>query len=131
MIVFDRTYSLTDDMPDLLPAAEGPFATLAEQVAVSLFSDSGWWGDTLEDRGDTTGSGLSSLARAVITEDTARTAEDLARTALQWLITDGIAESVEVVATITDGDRTGLELVVSVVRGKATGYPALWEEVAA
>ncbi len=93
---------------------------LAEQgletaVFISLFTDRraeveelpplevdtrGWWGDLFAtDEGDEIGSKLWLLDRAAVTQDALNRAQEYAEQALQWLIDDGIAERVTVVAS--------------------------------
>ncbi len=57
----------------------------------------GWWGDTYADvDGDRIGSRLWLLWRATLTTDTLSRARDYATEALQWLLDDGVATSVQV-----------------------------------
>lgn len=85
---------------------------LVTAVIISLFTDAradaddvipdgtgnprGWWGDVGRVR--PLGSKLWLLDRARKTEDTRQRAEDYAAAALAWLVDDGIAESVDVLA---------------------------------
>lgn len=65
----------------------------------------GWWGDLPRDTdpatptADRIGSRLWLLRREKATADTARRAEEYAREALAWLVEDGVAARVDVVAT--------------------------------
>ena len=57
----------------------------------------GWWGDTYADvAGDRIGSRLWLLWRETLTADTLARARDYATEALQWLLDDGVATSVQV-----------------------------------
>jgi phage gp46-like protein len=85
---------------------------LQTAVLVSLFTDArvesedlpfagasrrGWWGNLFpEVDGDEVGSKLWLLAREKRTTDTLNRAEEYTQEALQWLIDDGVAESVDV-----------------------------------
>lgn len=92
-------------------------AGLTTAVVLSLFSDSraldidelppgetdrrGWWGDIVPPAGvepgdDRFGSRLWLLAREKQTNETLNRARGYATEALQWLVEDGIAESVDV-----------------------------------
>lgn len=88
-------------------------AGLQTAVVVSLFTDRraeaadvlpgggddrrGWWGDAFaEVPGDRIGSRLWLLGREKSLPKVARTVEEYTRQALQWLIDDGIAKSIEV-----------------------------------
>lgn len=111
-------------------------AGLQTAVIISLFTDRraddddpidplspgggrrGWPGDLLEPPGQRYGSRLWLLQRAKMQEqlqDTAGLVEQYAAEALQWLIDDGVADTVEVKA-----ERVGLEAIglsVAVIRG--------------
>lgn len=86
---------------------------LRTAIIISLFTDAraddadalptsdtdrrGWWADTFaEIDGDRIGSGLWLLSRAKQTDETLELARGYARTALRWLIEDGIASAVDV-----------------------------------
>jgi phage gp46-like protein len=118
---------------------------LATAVLISLFSDAkadpddvipdgshnprGWWGDAF--RGQPLGSKLWLLDRAKQTEATRLAAEDHAATALQWLVDDGIAESVTVAAS---WDKPGfLALLVTITepdgRKAVFNYQWAWKDV--
>ena len=76
----------------------------------------GWWGDTYPaEAGDRIGSRLWLLARSAITDKTPGQARAYAEEALQWLVDDGVASEVIVVA-----ERQGLSQIslwCQVVRG--------------
>ena len=76
----------------------------------------GWWGDSYADvQGDRIGSRFWLLSRAVLTADTVRRAEEYVREALQWLLDDQVATSLQVSA-----QRVGLSaLSVSVLVTRA------------
>lgn len=119
---------------------------LQTAVLISLFSDRlaepgdrlaegdtdrrGWWGDRVAPlAGDRLGSRLWLLAREKSLPGVARRAEQYASEALQWLIEDGIARSVEVNAEI--GQPHILALAVRITRpdGSVLDYrfANLWE----
>ncbi|MCP4448270.1 MAG: hypothetical protein GY811_23465 [Myxococcales bacterium] len=65
----------------------------------------GWWGDEfLQNENDRMGSKLWMLERSTITENLVPSVERHALQALEWLIDDGVASSVDVLAEV-DGDR--------------------------
>ena len=100
---------------------------LETAVLISLFSDQraaeedklpdredtrrGWWGDSLTD--SNIGSKLWLLSRAKISDGTKANLEQYSREALQWLIDDGVADSV--IATST---RNGLYRIDTTVEIK-------------
>lgn len=75
----------------------------------------GWWGDGYATvLGDRIGSRLWLLSRAKLTAQTISDAEDYAREALQWLIDDGVATAVDVLAERMG--LTGLALACTITR---------------
>ena len=108
---------------------------LKSAILISLFSDSraeedeipegetlrrGWWGDSINnDIGNETGSKLWLLDREKTTDETLEAAEEYCRAALQWLLDDGIAESVEVQTSYTDKYTMLIEIQIT----RPTGLP--------
>lgn len=85
----------------------------------------GWWADAFT--GDPIGSGLWELLRSKKSDETLRRAESYAKTALEWLIQDGVASAVLVEAEWQV--RTRLAMLVTVVgpTGEAAGrYSLAW-----
>lgn len=79
----------------------------------------GWWGDSFASvDNDRIGSRLWLLQRAKLANDTAARAREYAAEALQWLVDDGVAESVSVTAERLD--LQSLALGVVIVRGDKT-----------
>lgn len=123
---------------------------LRTAIAISLFSDAragddddlpepgadrrGWWGDAYPAETDDLselGSKLWLLARSKATTDTLRKAQNYAHAALQWIVRDGIARSIE--ATVERQVIDGTEcLAIGVVLDRPTGparerYDFTWE----
>ena len=110
---------------------------LQTAVIISLFCDRsadrrGWWADTplpgVSDPAggiDLTGSRLWLLARALQTQDTLNKAQAYARECLQWMITDGIAGSIEVQAAYPVSPPNALEMVITINQVGAAS-PALY-----
>ena len=106
---------------------------LRTAVIISLFTDArardddalpevggdkrGWWGDFDLDGGDQTGSRLWLLHRAKLLPSTALKARDMCREALDWLLRDGVAASVEVETQIVAPNA----LVISVAIARPSG----------
>ena len=127
-LIWDSTNNATDisvSGGDLLGNDD-----LASSVIMSLFTfrranddDSipdgtddrrGWYGDDLADvEGDQIGSRLWLLERAKITSDTVLRVEEYAAEALQWIIDDKVATSVDVAATRNGIDRIDLVVVIN------------------
>ena len=83
----------------------------------------GWWGDSYPtELNDRIGSRLWLLSRAKMLPETVARAEEYATEALQWLIDDGVADSVQIRAerqtldtlalqiTLTRGDKAALNI---------------------
>lgn len=109
-------------------------ASLQSAVAISLFTDRrvtaeelpdgetdkrGWWGDALPDiDGDQIGSRLWLLAREKQTEEVRRRAVEYAKESLEWMIVDGVAQSVEVIGEWVGSGFLGLAVTVQRPTGK-------------
>lgn len=123
-------------MAGAAPATEDGLRTA---VIISLFTDAradeddtlpdgssdrrGWWADTWPQiEGDNTGSMLWLLAREKHLPDVLGRAQRYARASVQWLIDDGIASDVTVVASFP---RTGvllLEIAIERLEGGPVRY---------
>jgi phage gp46-like protein len=73
---------------------------LSTAVHISLFTDSGWWGNGISREGEDIGSDFEASLRSPLTNQARLDVEEAARQALRWLTDSGIAEAVEVSATI-------------------------------
>lgn len=120
---------------------------LETAVAISLFTDKrvndeelpplekskrGWWGDMFPeiDR-DKIGSRLWTLERSKRTQETLRLAEDYAREALQWLIEDGVVQTISVTASFDDDELSGAwNLEISLLRpaGNESRFAVVWNQ---
>jgi phage gp46-like protein len=94
----------------------------------------GWWGDPYND--EPLGSNLWQLERAHKTRDTLGLAQRYASDALQWLITDGIAQNVAVDTTWANAVNTtflAIRIVITEPNGSETRftYGWAWENLAA
>lgn len=111
----------TDDGGDINVVGGQPDmdAGLWTAVYLSLFTGD-WWGNALSD---------AAARYAASVEDSIRTdsnadrlnVQEAARRALQWLVDDGIAESITVDATIPSGGRLNLTITVQ----EPAGDPAV------
>lgn len=106
---------------------------LTTAVLVSLFTDRraepddpvdpladdgdrrGWIGDLLEEPGERWGSRLWLLRRAKLTEETRLLAEQYAAESLEWATAKGVADRVDIVATIVPPE--AISLCVEMHRG--------------
>jgi len=104
-------------------------AGLETAVLISLFTDSrvasgqvpsgetsqrGWWGDQfLKNEGDSLGSKMWTVTdRNVVTATTVASVQTRARQALEWMIEDGVAQSIEVTATRGGTSRIDFEVKI-------------------
>ena len=120
--------------------------TLETAVAISLFTDRrvtdgelpagildkrGWWGDLfppVED--DQIGSKLWLLERGKINNETLAQAETYAIEALNWMIEDGVAATIEANADFFEGSSDRITLAVTITRptGEADTFSLIWDE---
>lgn len=85
---------------------------LENAVTLSLFCSSDWWGNAIAGDVGATGSVFESLLSRTLTNKTRQDAEAVARSALAWLVDQGIAESVDAVATVPAIGMLGLTITI-------------------
>lgn len=90
-------------------------------------SREGWWADSFNDDGDRFGSRLWLLSRSKITDETLLRAEEYAQEALQWLIDDGVAVSIDVKAE--RGEKGQLDLVITISQPEQKDLTARFADV--
>lgn len=131
-----------------LALRDGALATddgMRTAILISLFTDAraeaddelpdsggdrrGWWGDAFPPvAGDETGSRLWLLFRSKITPATINRARDYARTALAWIVEDGIAAAVDVTVEAQERHRLAIGVVLTRPTGPARDrYDFVWE----
>lgn len=93
----------------------------------------GWWGDeTSEKKGDSVGSRLWLLERSKVTAEVLQQAKAYAKDALQWMIDEGAAAKIEVVAERggVRGDQLwlGVSIIKSTGEEKTFKFNLAWEE---
>lgn len=120
---------------------------LRTAIIISLFSDRlarpddalpddsgdrrGWWADAFpEAEGDQIGSRLWLLDRAKQLPETLDAANDYATEALQWLVEDGVAQSVTVTAEWTQAGLLGAQIEVARPTAPAARFFFVWEATA-
>lgn len=108
----DRRAEATD-LPPEVAGSENPGPLVVDPR--------GWWA---EDSGERFGSHLWLLARSKATPQTLARAEQAAAEALQWLIDEQIARSIEVSASYDEKKRLLLE--VRVERNESPRWDHLW-----
>lgn len=113
---------------------------LATAVLISLFTDRradgddtipdrsgdprGWWGDL--GRARPLGSKLWLLEREKQTEQVRLRAQDYAQEALDWLVEDGVAQSVTVAASWVRAGFLGLRVLIVEPEGREQAFNYQW-----
>jgi phage gp46-like protein len=116
---------------------------LETAVLISLFSDrradieelpkgdtnlKGWWADLISDKiTDLIGSKLWLADRAKMETELLPLLEDYVRDALNWMIEDGIAQSVEVIATQNDSQSATLSVTINKPDGDNIPFKFIWD----
>lgn len=117
--------------------------TLETVVLISLFSDAlvtqeelnegdmdrrGWWADEFSQASDDKiGSILWLFDRGKATQDTVNRIEEGALEALQWMIDDGVAASVEATAVRTELERIDLSVNIFRPEGDSIPFKFIWD----
>lgn len=76
----------------------------------------GWWADDLSSDNDRYGSRLWLFLRSKITDDTIQELHDVCIEALDWMIKDKLATSVEVEVTRNDKDHNRLDVLINITQ---------------
>lgn len=84
----------------------------------------GWWADTYEN--DQIGSRLWQAFWRVRNQDTLNWARDTAQRALQWMIDDGVAASVDVAPSFYGSGGLALQIAVTEPSGRVSPYRFVW-----
>lgn len=117
-----------DDLPRAVLNSLFCWARAKDDDDLPGSSKFGWWADSFKDEDDTSfGSRLWLLSRSVLTNDVLALAKEYAEEALQWLIDDGVAETVEV--TPERGDNDQLDLTVVITRPQEKTLTARFDDV--
>jgi len=111
MSIYDGDVRLThtEDGGDIEYVAGQPVmdAGLETAVYISLFTSPGWWGDK------SLGCDLEAILAGTLTTKTLNRATDECRRALAWLVSDGVASSVEPSVTALGIDSIGISIVIT------------------
>jgi len=85
---------------------------LETAVNISLFSEPDYWGNALSSSDEEIGSTLLSIFRSTLTNQARIDIIEATRTALAWMVSSGIATSIEPTATIPSMGRLDLYIVI-------------------
>lgn len=88
----------------------------------------GWWGDSFNDVKYPIGSRLWQFYRAIRTDTTLADVRDACAEALQWLVDDGVADSVSVTTQWAGRTRIGIRVDVRQGDGPATRFSFVWRQ---
>ena len=139
-LVWDAVNGRADFAMDGATLATGD--DLQTAVIISLFTDAvadpadfmpdderldprGWWADTYE-APDQIGSKLWQAFWRVRNQDTLNWARDTATRALQWLIDDGVAASVEVIPSFYGKGGLALSIIITEPSGRTSPFRFAW-----
>jgi phage gp46-like protein len=113
----DLKLTITNGRPDITLTNEKPDMTdgLFNSVFLSLFASPGWINRVTSDRYSST---LPEIMTGPLTTETRNNAIEAARSALAWMIHDGIADEIEVEAETVGSGR--LNIRVKIVKPEAT-----------
>lgn len=91
---------------------------LETAVNISLFTESGWWGNSIIGTDNEVGSEFEASLRRPLTNQSRLSIIEAGRNALQWMLDTGIAEAVEFTATIPAVGR--LDFVIKITQPEKT-----------
>lgn len=93
----------------------------------------GWWADWDADEGPI-GSRLWLISREKSTEQTRQRAEDYCKEALQWMLDDDVADTVDITAEWADYPPSRLDVDVMISRNRAVllhrSFSWAWQQIA-
>lgn len=100
-----------------------------DDLPVGEDSKRGWWGDAFPvvDQ-DQIGSKLWLLDRSKRTAETLRKFEDYTKEALNWLIDDGVAATINVSASYDENNQLVADLEVTKPKGRTSRFQLLWDK---
>lgn len=105
----------TEDGGDILFVDGQPVMDQGLETAtyISLFTARGWWGNAVVDADEQIGANLEELFKNTITNKTRQDSEQAVRDALQWMIDQGVAKSIEVESRIPSVGRLELSITIT------------------
>jgi phage gp46-like protein len=103
-----------------------PEKGLSNAVYLSLFTGDNWY--NIFEESKTTDNFETSLFGLLITTNNLKTIETLANEALNWLIEDNIAETIETRATTNSNGRINLRITITEPNNMTRKYAIIWKE---
>ncbi len=100
-----------------------------EELPVGISDKRGWWGDLFPTvQGDKIGSKIWLLERrGKVNNATLAEIESFATDALQWLLEDGVASSVEVIASLGDNNDINLSIKITKNDSSQNRFLFIWD----
>jgi phage gp46-like protein len=86
--------------------------SLQNAVNLSLWGNKYWWGNVVSEVSEKISGNMSELSRTTLTNKTRQNTEEYAKKSLAWLVSDGVAKSVTVSATIQGPSFLGLNILI-------------------
>ena len=88
----------------------------------------GWWGDSVSAfSGDRIGSTLWATERGKTTIETQNQIKEGSAEALQWMLTDGVAASIETETELTEIGRIDLRVKINKPLGNDIPFQSIWD----
>lgn len=114
---------VTDSLENAVAISIGTYARERNLGNVANLTPNigGWFGDALDEEG-TLGGYLYEAFPGKLTEETARSVENLAAEALKWMVDDGVAKSVSCVAGIADNMMLDLTVIIERPEGDSEAF---------
>jgi phage gp46-like protein len=103
-----------------------PEKGLSNAIYLSLFTGDNWY-NVFEER-KTTDSFETSLFSLLTTSNNLKKIETIANESLNWLIEDGIVESIETRATANTNGHINLSIIITEPNNTTRKYSIIWEQ---
>lgn len=123
----DLALVATDSVLDIVfDARKIPYSTalsggLSNAVYLSVFV-SPWWGNRISPARSRYTSTVEELTAGTLTQRTARNVVEAIRSALRWMISDGIAQAIDVTAELNGRQRLDVRITITEPDQSRTSY---------
>lgn len=104
---------------------------LENAAYISLFSSANWWGNILSDNSEKLTSDFESISNKTLTNQTRLDAEEFAKSALAWMVKDGVAKEIKVTASLPVVGFLGLNIeIIQPEKTTLVKYQINWQTMA-